>query len=64
MNTNERGPDIEDIDDQLRTDSYLWSALHKHGRERRIEAEIYTEINDLLDLRLNIMSAREKEEAQ
>lgn len=50
-------PAIEDVDALLRTDSYLWSALHKHGRERKMEAEMLQEINDLLDLRLNIMAA-------
>lgn len=56
MNKPER-PAVEDIDDLLRTDSYLWSALHKHGRERRLEAELLGEMNDLLDLRLSVMAA-------
>lgn len=48
-------PTIADVDDFLRTDSYLWSALHRHGRERRLEKELYDEINDLLDMRLELM---------
>ena len=55
-------PAVEDIDDLLRTDSYLWSALHSHGRERRMEAELLKEINDLLDLRLNVMATEKEEE--
>jgi hypothetical protein len=51
--------EIVDVDGQLRTDAYLWSALHSHGRERRLENEMLKEIDDLLDLRLDLM----KEEA-
>jgi hypothetical protein len=47
--------DIVDIDNQLRTNSALWSALHSHGRERRQEKEMLDGINDLLDLRLELM---------
>jgi hypothetical protein len=47
--------EIVDVDGQLRTDSYLWSALHGHGRERRLEGEMLKEIDDLLDLRLELM---------
>jgi hypothetical protein len=55
-------PGIADVDDQLRTQSYLWAALHKHGRERQMEAELLADINDLLDLRLNIMAGIWKED--
>lgn len=61
MTENER-PCIADVDDQLRTQSYLWAALHKHGRERRMESELYADINDLLDLRLELMAGNQKED--
>jgi len=48
-------PEIADVDGFLTTDSYLWSALHKHGRDRLLEKELYDEINDLLDMRLELM---------
>jgi hypothetical protein len=66
MNDDDLKPDIagvEDVDAQLRTDSYLWGALRKHGRERRMEAELLTEIDDLLDLRLNITSGKKEDES-
>ena len=52
---------IVDIDNQLRTNSALWSALHTHGRERRQEQQMLDEINDLLDLRLELMNAKHQE---
>lgn len=54
-------PAVEEVDILLRTDSYLWGVLRSRGRERRLEAELLKEINDLLDLRLNIMAADEEE---
>lgn len=48
-------PDIADVDAFLRTDSYLWSAVHRRGRDRQLEKELYDEINDLLDMRLELM---------
>lgn len=53
--------EIVDVDGQLRTDSYLWSALHSHGRERRLENEMLKEIDDLLDLRLDLMKESNEE---
>lgn len=53
--------DIVDIDNQLRTSSALWSALHSHGRERRQEKTMLDEINDLLDLRLELMHEKRHE---
>ena len=50
--------EIVDVDGQLRTDSYLWSALHGHGRERPLEEHMLKEIDDLLDLRLELMKER------
>jgi hypothetical protein len=56
-------PIIEDIDNQLRPMSLMWSALHSHGRERREEKEALKQIDDLLDYRLELM-AKERNEVR
>lgn len=48
--------EIVDVDNQLRTESALWSAVKHHGRDKRQEIEMLTQINDLLDLRLELMN--------
>jgi hypothetical protein len=52
--------EIVDVDGQLRTDSLLWSALHGHGRERRLEGDMLKGIDDLLDLRLELMKEQDE----
>lgn len=48
--------EIVDVDNQLRTNSALWSAVHHSGRNKREEREMLREIDDLLDLRLELMN--------
>lgn len=48
--------EIVDVDNQLRTQSALWSAVKHHGRNKREEREMLGQIDDLLDLRLELMN--------
>lgn len=47
--------EIVDVDAQLRTESALWSAVKHRGRDKRHEKELLAQIDDLLDLRLELM---------
>jgi hypothetical protein len=53
--------EIVDVDNQLRTNSALWSAVKHHGRNKREEREMLGQIDDLLDLRLELMHERAQE---
>jgi hypothetical protein len=48
--------ELVDVDNQLRTQSALWSAVKHHGRNKREEREMLGQIDELLDLRLELMN--------
>lgn len=53
---------LEQLDQQLTTESLLWSTLHRHGRDRRLEKQTLDEIDRLLDQRLEITNAGSNQE--